>query len=358
MSSEGVRELRRSDLPAIAALHEERGREGFARPPAPAPEWFAATMFDHPWADPDLPSWVFVDGGEVLGYVGTTARRFCLDGRPLRVGLGTGFLVSARARGRGIGTELLTHMHAGPQDLTVADGSAEATRRLWCALPGGHASVHGSLVWRRVLRPGSAAARSPWWQRRRVPVRWAAAPVDAAARRIGPVRARLAPPTTGLRAETLTPGALAEHTGGYRLRPDYDPAFLAWLFAVLDREPGVVRHLVRDTGGRALGWYVVAVVPGETAQVVGLAGTPDPGPVLDHLLATCDGLGAAAVEGRLDPGLLEVVRGRRCTVHPSSWTLLHAGERGRRALAVLGTPDALFTRLDANWWNGYLLWRQ
>ena len=56
-----IRPLERSDLPAVATLYELVARSG-SRTPAPGLErYFEKTFFDHPWADPEIPSLVFVD---------------------------------------------------------------------------------------------------------------------------------------------------------------------------------------------------------------------------------------------------------------------------------------------------------
>src|SRR6202042_2730362 len=102
------------------------------------------------------------------------------------------------------------------------------------------------------------------------------------------------PPTAhGTSTELLTPALLLEHmpvvTRSLRLFPAYDEPFLRWLFSELHDnrtwgEP--IRRFVRDQGGRALGWYVYYLLPGERCWVIQVAARDrHTGDVLDTLFA-------------------------------------------------------------------------
>src|SRR3954454_20373317 len=75
-----IRPLVRDDLPAVAALLAAHMR------PQPAPDlkrFLSATLFEDPWADPELPSLVAEQDGAVAGFVARQPRRLELDGEPL-----------------------------------------------------------------------------------------------------------------------------------------------------------------------------------------------------------------------------------------------------------------------------------
>lgn len=363
----GVRPLRRADLPRVCALFEENARAGGTQPPAPAVNYLARTLLDHPWADPAIPSLVFEDtDGEILGCIGSNPRRLRLDGRPLLMACTNAYIVAPQARGRGVGTLLLERYFAGPQDVTLADAGNKPCRRIWTSL-GAHEVAYASIGWQRVLRPGRAAVLSPWLRRRprlvAQTVSALAPSVDTLSGLLPPIRSRLAPSRPDCSTEVLTAEALTEQVGNahgwLRLHPDYDASFLNWVFGELDSPavPGrLARRLVRGSDGGILGWYIYYLTSQAVAQVlqIGLpAGKPEP--VFDHLLWHANQSGAVAVEGRVEPSLLDVLRTRRCALRPTAWTLIHTEDQ--TVLALLGSPHALLSRLEGGWWMGHLQWQ-
>jgi hypothetical protein len=363
----GIRPLLREDLPAVASLYEQLARSGRDTPPAPLAGYLARTTLDAVWADPEIPPLVAeASDGRVIGFLGSYPRRLRLDGRALRVGC-SGHLVADPAT-PGIGALLTRAYLRGPQDLTITDGATDLMRRMWRQLRG-RVRTAPSFAWYRVLRPTSAVAAHLGDRGRTVPgpLRAAGGGVDALVRRLPRVGARpAAAPDPEVTGEPLTVEALVEQMAEaprhWRLHPDYDADHLRALFTELDTvapaRGEVVRTLVRGRGGRVIGWYVAFAPRGGIVQVQQLASTtPDPGPVLDHLLADADARGAAAVSGRLEPSLAEAVRERRCLIRPAAWALADAQDPG--VLAALDADDTLLTRLDGEWWMGHhLLWTQ
>ena len=361
-----IRPLTREDLPAVASLYERVARSGGATPPAPLAGYLERLCLDAVWTDPEIPPLVAEGGdGAIIGFLGSYPRRVRLDGRALRVGC-SGHLV-AEPSNPGIGALLTRTYMQGPQDLTITDGATDYMRQIWRTLRG-RVRTAPSFGWYRVLRPTSTVASLLGDRGRPVPgsLRSVGGGLDAIARRIPRLGARPAPaPDVDVTAEPLTVEALLEQTSSaprhWRLHPDYDERYLTGLFAELDAvvpvRGEVLRRLVRGRNGRVLGWYVAFVPAGGIAQVQQLAATgPDPGPVLDHLIAEADARGAAAVAGRLEPSLADAVRRRRCVIRSSAWALVDSDDTG--VLAALDADDTLLTRLDGEWWMGHhLLWR-
>lgn len=360
-----IRPLTHADLPAVASLYERVARSGGATPPAPLEDYLARMTLDAVWAEPDIPSLVSEGAdGQIVGFLGSYPRRLRVDGRALRVGC-SGHLVADPGQ-PGVGALLTRAYLRGPQDLTITDGATDLMRRMWRQLRG-RVRTAPSFGWIRVLRPASAGAALLGDRGRAVPgpLRAAGAGVDALARRLPRTGARPAPaPDPAVTAEPLTVDALLEQASAaprhWRLHPDYDERYVTALFAELDAvapvRGEVVRRLVRGASGRVLGWYVAFAPVGGIVQVQQLAALgPDPGPVLDHLIADADARGAAAVAGRLEPALADAVRARRCLVRPSAWALVDTDDTG--VLAALDADDALLTRLDGEWWMGHhVLW--
>jgi hypothetical protein len=264
----------------------------------------------------------------------------------------------------GVGALLTRAYLRGPQDITITDGATDLMRLMWRQLRG-RVRTAPSFAWYRVLRPALAvtALRGMTLPG---PLRSAGAGLDALARRLPRVPAPPAPPPDpGVIAEPLTVDALLEQASAaprhWRLHPDYDATYLTALFAELDAVEAVrgevVRRLVRS-GDRVLGWYVAFAPEGGIVEVQQLAAVgPDPGPVLDHLIADADVRGATAVAGRLEAGLADSVRARRCLIRPSAWALVDSDDTS--VLAALDAEDTLLTRMEGEWWMGHhLLWRE
>lgn len=363
----GIRALRRSDVAAVCELYESVVRSGTREYPAALAGYFERTFLDHPHADPDIPSLVYEDrDGAVVGFLGSHVRRLRVDGRSVRMGCSGQLVADPAPRHRGAGALLMRRYLAGPQELSITDGATDTVHRMWTAL-GGHALAHASIGWTRLLKPGSAVGAFLELRGARAVLhraaRLLAAPLDAVASALTRGRAGWQIPAPDAVAEELTPEALVEQVGaaGRRLRlyPDYDLAHLEWLFAELDAvevrgEP--VRTLLRDRGGRVLGWYVYHRAPGGISQVLQIAAPGgDPGIVLDHLLRDARHAGSVAVRGRVEPALIAVLRGRACLLSRTEWALVHSADPG--LLALLGSPAGMLTRLDGEWWMGHhLLW--
>ena len=126
-----IRPFERADLPAVASLYELVARSG-SRMAAPGLErYFEDTFFDHPWADPEIPSLVFVDDdGGVGGFIGSSVRRLEFRGAPIRLGVAGQLVTEPKARNRAAGMFLMKEYLAGAQDLTVTDTASDVVERL------------------------------------------------------------------------------------------------------------------------------------------------------------------------------------------------------------------------------------
>lgn len=350
-------------------MYERVIRSGSSDPPPQLLEYFERTLFDYPWADPEIPSLAYEDSdGEIIGFLGSHARRLRVDGRPVRMACGGQLAIAREARHRGVGALLLRRYLAGPQDLTITDGATELVGRM-CVGLGSQPLVHASIGWTKVLRPGAASV-ALLSRRNRHPaltraLRCVAPPLDAATRALLRRRTGLLPARPAADAEPLTVDVLLDQIRGaarcLRLHPDYDAEYLQWLFAELEAVDvrGVpVRNLVYDRGGRVAGWYIYYLPPGGVAQVLQVAArNGDPDLVLDHLLSHAARGGAAAVQGRVEPATFGSLRGRRCLLSPTQLAGIHCEDQ--KLLGLLGSSRALLTRLDGEWWMGHhLQWRE
>lgn len=362
-----IRPLERGDIPAVARLFalEWRGSEGASDPELE--RFFESTLLDYPWADPELPSLLAVDGDTVVGMIGSNVRRVVFDGRPLRMVCSAHLVSHPHARTRAIGARLMKALLAGPQDVTITDGATDEVRRMWETFGGASVGL-GALSFVRLFRPASLATDLVLGRRSRRlagnPLRFLPASVDGVARRAA--RRRLVPLPADCTSSALTPEALVEHAGrvtaGLRFHAAYDIPYLTWLFDELARveargtlwSEGVPRgrlwaELV-EAGGTVAGWYVCHLRDAGFCRVLQFAAAPRGADVVfAQLSSRAEALGAAALYGRLEPTLVAPATESGSVLRPSDGRLLvHA--RDTELLTALRAGDALLTRLDGEWW--------
>jgi hypothetical protein len=356
-----IRPLERRDLPEVAGLYELVMRSG---QPTPAPglgRYFERLLLDAPWADPEIPSLVHLDGdGHVVGFQGSSVRRAVFEGEPIRIACAGQLVAHPAARARAVGAMLVRAYLNGPQDLTITDGATERMRQMWTRLGGDMAHV-GCVGWARVLRPwrfgGERLLGEHRLGRRKGLLQRLAAPLDGATMRYA--RFFAPPAASRITSEPMTPASMVEHLSlldrSIGLRLDYDERYLAWLFDELAavRPLGtLVARLVRGAEGRVVGWYVYCLLPGGGAQVLQVAAAAaDVGTVLDDLFDHAWRGGAAAVQGRVEPRLLEPLARRRCLMRYTGGALVHSADD--RILRAIASERSLLTRLDGEWWMGF-----
>lgn len=352
-----IRPLRREDLPQVASLIEVAFRSGARTPARGLTAYLERLLLDHPWADPEIPSLVTVDDQQrIVGCLGSHVRRFRFQGRPIRMAA-IGQLVSdPDVRRQAVGAFLMKRYLEGPQDVTFTDTGSETVRRMWEGL-GGVTVYLGRIGWLRLFRPSRFA--SEFLLRDVRPLRRAAmalsAPVDALTRL---ATKRLDTPNPHVSAEPLTPELIVENLSAIaddaRLRPDYDDRFLEWLFrelaAVSSRVPA--GFLIRNRNRVPIGWYLYFLRSGGVSQVLQVAGKErDIEGVLDHLFHHAQANGSSALQGRVEPSLVEALSRRGCILHPSGHrVLVHTNES--EILHAIDSGGALLSRLDGDWWTG------
>ena len=359
-----IRPLAEGDLEQVASLYELVARSGSTTAPPGLVDFFRESFLEHPWFDPEIPSLVTEGAdGRIVGFIGSHVRRFRFDGRHVRLGCCGHLVTDPEARNQAVGAFLLKRYLAGPQELTITDTASPDVSRMWETF-GGRTAHTSSIGWVRVFRPGAFALEYLAHKNRARAAQAVGRPFssvfDALSTRFSPGRLRVERP--GGFSEELTPESLVRHlpeiADTVRLYPDYDPAFLEWLFrdmALTTAHGSLTRALVRDPKGAVLGWYVYYRKRGGISQVMQIAGRPrDLGAVIDHLLYDAQGGGSAALQGRLEPRLLEPLSTRRVLLHPSGYLAL-VDAREQELLAAMAAGDALLTRMEGEWWMGHHL---
>lgn len=354
-----IRVFAEDDVPAAAALFARVYPEHRWRSQVACEAYFREMLFENPWRDPEIPSWIAEENGRVAGFYAVMPRRMLLRGRTIRVAVGCQFIMAPDNRNNLMTLQLTKACISGPQDLTLADGANAQARRMWMAI-GGSAPLLYGLHWTRLLRPAryglslldgrGAIAR---------PASLAARPLCAVAdglfARLGPNRflmehrdfSGIAPDP----AEMLS--HFPEVAGGSALQPAYDAGTLAWLLnqAARKKRHGELRsHAVLGNKRQLIGWYLYYLKAGGVGEVVQIAardGCFDP--VLQQLLADAWKNGAVAMHGRVEPRYVQELSNRHCWLRREGpWTLIHS--RDAEVVAALERGDAFLSRLEGEWW--------
>lgn len=346
-----IRALQHDDLPGVVRLLRQHleGWEGDAGS-------LAATLLDHPWADPELPSLIAESTeGRIAGFIGAQTRRVRFEKRELRGVCCSHLVVDPASRGAATGALLLGGLVRGGQDLTWSDSANEEVARMWTIF-GGRVDGTRACDWMLVLRPLrwgggtiAAAARRRELDRGLVPV--AALPLQAVGRRLLE-RAHPAG-ADGVRGEDAGAAEIAELVARtsprVRLRLDWDEAALAHTFARFEAERGpLVRRIVRH-GDRPIGWYAYHPQPGGVARVLHLGVEQrDADAALGELIEHARGRGSAVIAGRSEPHLEPALRRRFAILGFARKCVVHAGDP--RVDLALASSASLLSQLDGEWY--------
>jgi hypothetical protein len=359
-----IRPLEREDVPAVADLFESVERSGRpVAPPGLAP-YFENSLFDHPWADAEIPSLVYLDNEErVAGFLGSHVRRFRFGARRIRVAFGGQLVAHPRVRNEAAGTLLIRQYLSGPQELTVTDTASETVRRIWQRF-GAEQFYLAGIGWVRVFGPTRFAAEYLAGRRNMRLLRTILSPVsrlvDSA---LTPLPSSLLHPRRppDLSDAPLTPPALLKHlkpiAESLHLYPDYDEEFLEYLFsemASVVSRGALVHQLVENSARQVLGWYVYYLRRGGISQVLQVAAPEQHvDEVVDQLFYNARAAGSAALQGRLEPLLVGPLSRRRCVLHFSTGYLVLLCSRVPDLVQAIVSGRALLTRMEGEWWMGH-----
>ncbi len=108
-----IRILAEDDVPAVAALFARVYPQYRWHSQAACESYFREMLFDNPWRDPELPSWVAVQDGRIVGMQTVMPRPMRFQGRPLRVAVSCQFMVDPDKRRSLTALQLMTGVSLG-----------------------------------------------------------------------------------------------------------------------------------------------------------------------------------------------------------------------------------------------------
>jgi hypothetical protein len=104
------------DVAAAAALLARVFLEFRWRSQGACEAYFREMLFENPWCDPEIPSWVAEDRGRLCGSYAVMPRRMLMGGRPIRLAVGCQFMMDSDNRDGLAAPQLAKACISGPQD--------------------------------------------------------------------------------------------------------------------------------------------------------------------------------------------------------------------------------------------------
>lgn len=362
-STDFIRPFAADDAEAVAALFQATMRGSDAPPPAGLASYFRSHFLDGPFADPEIPSLVYCSPqGDIDGFIGVAVQPMRSGETVLRAAMLGTLMVRDHARRPMAGARLLKRVFAGRQDITLSETAGDASLAMWRQLNGEVLDRH-SLYFLRVLRPvefglgllgqrlGAMRLLTPLARlldriagAKGGPLRWTGLPSDFRAQ--GGVEARPADIAAfaAMTADILSRGAIVP------LWPD--DCLAAVIGEAMDKPALGQAHLcqVVTRTGRPIGGFILhhgGRGPAWVTDILHDAGQA--GPVLDALFLYAGDLGAASVQGRTTPHLLDALLSRRTLFAHESASVINAGDP--RILAAFSEGKVHFNGLVGERWT-------
>ncbi|WMT88514.1 hypothetical protein NO932_07850 [Pelagibacterium sp. 26DY04] len=358
-----IRPFARKDAEAVSLLFHALMHHARDAAPRRLAAYLGSHFIDGPFADPEIPSLVYVsDEEEVEGFVGVVVQPMVYRQKTIRAAILGTLMVKGHDRAPTIGARLLRKAVSGPQDVTLSETAGEASLAMWRQL-------HGTVLDRysydyfRVLRPVSFAIAL---MARRVPWLAYATPVAQ-------LLDRLAPRDGSRLGWTGLPGEFRTHGGVYArrvsvsdfarltevllsadaVRPVWPDGCLPALIAeAMDKPEYGAPHLceVVTRAGHPIGGFLLHFAPSALAQVLDVLHAPgQAGPVFDAMLCYARDLGACGVRGRITPSLFDALVSRKTPLAHAGASVIHGKDTA--LVAAFAEGRAHFNGLVGESWT-------
>lgn len=345
------------DVPAVADLHNRVFFRTTEPSSAGLRTYYRDMFFRNPWVEEKLPSLVYRANGKIMGFLGCVTRPMEVEGRPIRVAVLHRLMVAPDVDSPLAAMRLVQEVLAGPQDLTLADGTNDSGRTIleWCGASMAHAY---SLNWWRALRPTAFALEMLVKKHTPTSLAGAARPaaklIDAVLCSANASPFRIARPATkevAIRGDLVLRG-LEEFSRSHSLRPTYDLRSLEWLLDALARNKhrgqfdGIGILSPDDT---FIGLSLFYTNTARVVEVMLLAARDDSrDAVLRHLIYSTSRRGGIALTGRLEPRFLRSFADHHCLMKCRDWAFVHA--KDPELMRIVDRGDAFISSLEGELW--------
>lgn len=345
-----IRPFSRKDAQAVAALFHALMRHARGAAPRRLADYLVSHFLDGPFADPEIPSLVYLSGeGELEGFVGVVVQPMDYQQKTIRAAILGTLMVQGHERAPMIGARLLRTAVHGPQDLTLSETAGEASLAMWRQLRGTVLDRH-SYDYFRVMRPVSFGLAL---MAQRVPALLHAAPVTRLLDRLVPrgghqLRWRGLPddfrPHGSLRVRTVSASDFAELAETLLstdvVRPVWpDGSLPAVIAEAMDKPHYGAPHLceVVTRAGNPVGGFLLHCAPNALARVIDVLHAPGQvGPVFDAMLCYARDLGACGLRGRITPSLFDALMSRKTPLAHAGASVIHGRDPALVASFVEG----------------------
>ncbi len=355
-SHPGLRPCEPHDLQDVARLFARKFRRSRKNAIPQIEAHFREILFNHPWRDRDLPSYVsFADDGRLDGFIGVLPMRMEFDGRPVRAAIGCSLMVENPQKNPLLGARLLRMFLNGPQELSLSDTSGSITVPMWERLGGSVATAY-SFEWVRLLRTAEGAC-ALLGRTAHIGLLPLAKAIDYAliasgkSQPIKPVKALVRQADPEAPAFQTCFLQLADQ---FRLRLKGAGDDIAWLLRQGRRKSqygSLICKLVHEAGKAPVGCFVYHARPKGVVSVLQILSIPGKTElVLDALFKDALESGHVAVRGRTQPELIGPLQLRHCYFRSkSSWLTFKTKDPD--VLAAIRSGDALLTGLSGESWT-------
>ncbi len=348
-----------ADEVATLYFHAGRGKKQVQSPRLA--KYFNDLHLSNPWVSPEMPSYVYLENGKVVGMIGVVPRDMEFRGKKISLATMSMYIVDPELAGGTVAVQLLGRILKGPQDLTWTDGASGSVSMFWSALGGSTGPLY-AFNWIRVLRPlgmarggldrigGAARLLKPASGLVTAPIDFFLSKLPLP---IGPLRK----PESPFHAKLVTAEELLECVQqiGWKeaLRPSYSMPSFAWLMTEAAKAKiGTLRLLtVTNPEGVRCGWVVYYAAQGRESfvQQIGVRKRDDFANVLTALLRDAWEQGSVCVKGASIPQYLTALTEQFCFFrHPYNRVVIHS--KHPEILNSIRLGEAAITRLDGTSW--------
>jgi hypothetical protein len=357
---EEIRAFSEEHISDVANLYLRAVRGQFRAAPRALEDAFRESFLANPWASPEICPLVYIDKGNLVGFLGVIPRPMEFRGRPIRAATITVWMADHKLHRGLAGMKLLSHLMKGPQDFSITEGASNEASAVYTAV-GARVSSLYSFNWMRVLRPCQTARSFLDRAGGVFPMLKGVSgvvttPMDFLFSKVplGMFQRPKSQYSSKLVSAAELLESIHEARGREALRPAYSMPSFGWLISQAGTgsgHRGLRLKIVYDADGARCGWFVHYANPDRVGYVlqIGCHRRQQFAEVLRALFEDAWEQGACAVKGRAVPQFLVAFSEQYCLFRqPYACVIGHS--RDPEIMNAFLTADAALSGLDAGAW--------